>query len=74
MPVYEFSCADCGARMDVRASINELEVGLEPACDACGSPRTRRLLSTFATRSSGVPAAAGVPAGGCGGGCDCACS
>jgi putative FmdB family regulatory protein len=41
MPIYEFECGECGARFE------EL-VGAEAAaaCPACGSERTRRLLST----------------------------
>lgn len=40
MPIYEFECEGCGARFE------EL-VGAEAAtpCPACGSERTRRLLS-----------------------------
>jgi putative FmdB family regulatory protein len=40
MPIYEFECEDCGGRFE------EL-VGAEAAatCPACGSERTRRLLS-----------------------------
>jgi len=30
MPLYEFSCAACGHRFDVRASIKEREAGLAP--------------------------------------------
>jgi putative FmdB family regulatory protein len=41
MPIYEFECEECGGRFE------ELVVAdaAAPACPACGSEQTRRLLS-----------------------------
>ena len=43
MPLYDFACRSCGARFEVRATVDAL-----PACPQCGSPDTERLLSSFA--------------------------
>ena len=37
MPTYEFECADCGHRFEVRASFSQKEEGLNPRCPQCGS-------------------------------------
>jgi len=44
MPIYEFECEGCGERFEelVAAGAESLP------CPACGSARTRRLLSGFA--------------------------
>ena len=41
MPIYEFECEECGERFEelVAASVSAI------ACPACGSERTRRLIS-----------------------------
>jgi putative FmdB family regulatory protein len=77
MPLYEFVCTDCAERTDVFASLAEKEAGLEVACAACGSTRTRRALSTISVRgraSAAAMAPSAAPSGqggGCGGGCAC---
>jgi putative FmdB family regulatory protein len=40
MPVYEFECEECGAGFEELAA-----PGATVVCPACGSERTRRLLS-----------------------------
>lgn len=42
MPIYEFECEECGARFEELIAAD----AAAPACAGCGSPRTRRLLST----------------------------
>jgi putative FmdB family regulatory protein len=42
MPIYEFECDGCGRRFE--ELVHSGATGL--ACPACGSTRTRRLLST----------------------------
>jgi putative FmdB family regulatory protein len=42
MPIYEFECEECGGRFEELVSAG----GRAPACPACGSARSRRLLST----------------------------
>jgi len=41
MPIYEFECEECGARFEELVASADAGV----ACEACGSPRTRRLIS-----------------------------
>jgi putative FmdB family regulatory protein len=42
MPIYEFECEECGARFEELVA-----AGAEAApCAACGSARTRRLISS----------------------------
>jgi putative FmdB family regulatory protein len=41
MPIYEFQCEECGARFEELVASE----AAAPACAACGSPRTRRLIS-----------------------------
>ncbi|HET7455335.1 MAG TPA: FmdB family zinc ribbon protein [Solirubrobacterales bacterium] len=43
MPIYEFECEACGERFDELVA-----AGAAAACPACGSERTRRLLSNVA--------------------------
>jgi putative FmdB family regulatory protein len=43
MPLYEFSCDDCGEVFEVIASFAELDE--RSACPACGGAHTRRLFS-----------------------------
>ena len=41
MPIYEFECEECGARFEELVAADAVAV----ACAACGSTRSRRLLS-----------------------------
>ena len=41
MPIYEFECEECGARFEELVASD----AAAPACGACGSARTRRLIS-----------------------------
>ncbi|MGN6201929.1 MAG: FmdB family zinc ribbon protein [Solirubrobacterales bacterium] len=43
MPIYEFECEGCGERFEELVA-----AGAVAACPACGSERTRRLLSNVA--------------------------
>jgi putative FmdB family regulatory protein len=44
MPIYEFECESCGRRFEELVA-----AGAESAaCPACGSSRSRRLMSGFA--------------------------
>jgi putative FmdB family regulatory protein len=50
MPIYEYRCEECGKRSSVLvASFSSPD----PACPHCGKRALRRLVSTFATVSSG---------------------
>lgn len=50
MPIYEYRCEACGSltsRLVLHATTTTL-----PACRACGSPQTQRIMSRFAHHRS----------------------
>lgn len=55
VPIYEFECAACGRRFE---ELTRSDAG-GPACPACGSRRTERLLSAVAPAGR-QPRGAGV--------------
>jgi putative FmdB family regulatory protein len=59
MPIYEFECEECGTRFEELLQVVDSP---SPACSRCGSPRTRRRLSTVAPPSR-QPRGAGVRSG-----------
>ncbi len=50
MPIYEYRCDDCGKRSSALLSSYSSP---DPACPHCGKHGLHRLVSTFATVSSG---------------------
>ena len=50
MPIYEYRCEECGKRSSTLLSSY---TSPDPVCPHCGKPALRRLVSTFATVSSG---------------------
>ena len=50
MPIYEYLCDACGKRS---TSLLPRYSSPDPVCPHCGKPALRRLVSTFATVSSG---------------------
>jgi putative FmdB family regulatory protein len=50
MPIYEYRCEECGKRSS--ALLGSFS-SPDPACPYCGKRALRRLVSTFATVSSG---------------------
>ena len=50
MPIYEYRCDDCGKRSSALLTSYSSP---DPVCPHCGKPALRRLVSTFATVSSG---------------------
>ena len=48
MPMYEFTCRKCGATFEELMSLAEMEAS-KPECPECGSKRTERRMSAFAT-------------------------
>lgn len=75
MPFYEYKCADCERPFELLVQSPALADAV--VCRYCGSESVRRLVSSFASPSSGSAfAAAGATprGGGCacgGGGCGC---
>ena len=49
MPIYEYLCADCGAKFDKMRSMSQATAPLD--CIQCGSSATTRALSLFAAVS-----------------------
>jgi putative FmdB family regulatory protein len=47
MPIYEFTCADCGATFEELVPSADAIAGLR--CGACGGGTLTRLMSTFAS-------------------------
>ena len=45
MPTYEFICENCNHTFEIRATIQEKEKGLHPACPKCNYEITRQVLS-----------------------------
>ncbi len=54
MPIYEYECRGCNERFELLTSRTAAENAKSPRCVACGSRRTRRLMSTFVGRASGA--------------------
>ena len=50
MPIYEYRCEECGKRS---TSPLPSYSSPDPPCPHCGKPALRRLVSSFATVSSG---------------------
>jgi putative FmdB family regulatory protein len=50
MPIYEYRCEACGKRS---TSLLPRYASPDPPCPHCGKPALKRLVSTFATVSSG---------------------
>ncbi len=76
MPLYEYKCADCDKPFEMLVASPALADSV--VCRYCGSESVRRLVSSFASRSSGPSAlesmAGAVPRSGggcCGGGSGC---
>ncbi len=73
MPIYEYRCEACEGSFEVLTSFAERDKA--HVCPSCESERTRVLVSSFASFSSGesAPIDAGPKSGGgcCGGSCGC---
>jgi len=50
MPIYEYRCEACGKKS---TSLLPSYSSPDPPCPHCGKPALKRLVSTFATVSSG---------------------
>ena len=63
MPLFEFTCTDCGKRFEIL-----MREGVTPVCPACRGQRVEKQLSAFAvgaTSAKAAPMPAGGPCGGC---------
>lgn len=67
MPLFEFQCRKCGHHFEELMSA-AAATDAKVKCPACGSQRTERGFSAFATGSGGNSGlAGGSQGGGCGG-------
>jgi putative FmdB family regulatory protein len=68
MPIYEYSCLECGAQFE-----RLVRPGEPVVCAACESRRVSRRLSLVALRTESRAPVSGGGGGGCcgGGGCGC---
>jgi putative FmdB family regulatory protein len=69
MPIYEFVCMTCESHFEELLGLN----AGDPECPECGSGKTLRQLSVFATHGTAGQPSFGGPSGGgcCGGSCGC---
>jgi putative FmdB family regulatory protein len=70
MPIYEYSCPECGKEFEKLVGPQ-----VAVACPACASGRVIRRISLVGVRTGGLGASAssgeGSPGACCGGGCGC---
>lgn len=65
MPVYEYTCAECGTRFGVLRRMSEADQPIP--CENCRGEHTSRALSRFAAFSRGSTGESkSVGGGGCG--------
>ena len=57
MPIYEYHCRECDHRFQRLQPVSAAATGL--TCPQCGSEQVERLLSAFASTSSGGGTSAG---------------
>jgi putative FmdB family regulatory protein len=58
MPIYEYSCPECGNKFDARRAMKDADAPI--VCPACGAENARRGLSLFyAAGSNGALKGAG---------------
>ena len=50
MPIYEYQCAHCGQKFEVRQAIGEDDSSLN--CPKCHAGEPKRIFSSFFSRSS----------------------
>ena len=58
MPIYEFTCADCGEQF---SEIRRMGDDQGVPCPQCKSVNTRKMISSFASISSSSSASPGCP-------------
>jgi len=61
MPIYEYSCNDCGTKFEKLVRGNTTEV----LCPSCGQTHLKQELSTFAAHANGGGHQQAAPMGGC---------
>ena len=71
MPIYEYSCRQCGVEFEKLVASHATAV----ACPSCAGERVMRRISLVGVRTggqgAGAPAMGAAGGGCCGGGCGC---
>ena len=63
MPFYDFQCEKCDHVFEIRASIHEKEIGLEPECPECHGLKTRQIITASWGVSNGKGSIRSVSSG-----------
>lgn len=45
MPMYAFTCQECGLEFSIRATVKQKEAGLFPECPQCRSRAVRQVIT-----------------------------
>jgi len=61
MPLYEYQCARCGEKFELRRHMADSDSEIE--CPRCGAKSPKRVLSVFGIASSGTGCAPSAPGG-----------
>lgn len=73
MPIYEYSCAECGTKFEAVRLIKDADTPIP--CKHCKSERTTRKISVFFAQSGGkVVAGSSSGCAGCAGGSCASCA
>lgn len=59
MPIYEYSCNDCGNRFEKLVRTSTVVAEIE--CPSCGEKHLKQELSTFAAHANGSSQSADMP-------------
>ncbi|MFZ5926563.1 MAG: FmdB family zinc ribbon protein [Acidobacteriota bacterium] len=59
MPIFEYSCTECGLRFE--KLVRKAEGGGELCCPSCGSGQLRKEFSTFSAHSGAGKGEASAP-------------
>lgn len=63
MPIYEFTCQDCGKEFE--ELLRSASAFDEVECPSCSSPEVSRKISLFAAKATSSKAWGGAPAASC---------
>lgn len=61
MPLYDYQCGQCQTVFEVRATILEKEVGLEPECPICRGKQARQIITAGLILRGGGDSGVSVP-------------
>ena len=69
MPLYEYSCQECGNQFEKMVRLGQSSDGIAvaqaPVCPQCGSVQTHKQISNFGARIGGQSSSAAAPASSC---------